>query len=42
MGRAESNGRKFRRCEYKLNDVHTSEASHIKAKTSRFLEVMYE
>lgn len=42
MGRAESNGRQLGRCEYKLNGVHGSEVSHIKAKTPKFLEVMNE
>lgn len=42
MGRAESSGRQLGRCEYKLDDVHSSEVSHVKAKTPNFVDVMNE
>lgn len=42
MGRAESNRRQLGKCEYKFNDVRSSEVSHIKAETPKFLEVMNE
>lgn len=42
MGRAESSRRQLGRCEYRLDDVHSSEVAHIKAKNPMFLEVMNE
>lgn len=42
MGRAESSRRQLGRCKYRLDDVHSSEVAHIKAKNPTFLEVMNE